>query len=131
MLSDHLWWLASHFAAVAVVGKVAELAVQFYVTNDNPNVSGLVLAGSADFKTELSQSDMFDQRLQAVVLGVVDVSYGEGGSKRLMRERYWHLESWAACAADLDSCLVLNAAVCFGVNSLHVLFGCAEMYCRT
>ena len=38
---------------------------------------GLVLAGSADFKTELSQSDMFDQRLQAVVLAVVDVSYGE------------------------------------------------------
>ncbi|GFH23562.1 eRF1_1 domain-containing protein [Haematococcus lacustris] len=34
------------------------------------------MAGSADFKTELSQSDMFDPRLQAVVLGVVDVSYG-------------------------------------------------------
>jgi len=40
-------------------------------------VAGLVLSGSADFKTELSQSDMFDPRLQAVVLGVVDVSYGE------------------------------------------------------
>jgi peptide subunit release factor 1 (eRF1) len=50
-----------------------------YVTNDRPNVAGLVLSGSADFKTELSQSDMFDPRLQAVVLGVVDVSYGEGG----------------------------------------------------
>ncbi|GIL75457.1 hypothetical protein Vretimale_8086 [Volvox reticuliferus] len=58
------------------VRKVAELAVQFFITNDRPNVAGLVLAGSADFKTELSQSDMFDPRLQAVVLGVVDVSYG-------------------------------------------------------
>ncbi|KAG2443469.1 hypothetical protein HXX76_001824 [Chlamydomonas incerta] len=58
------------------VRKVAELAVQFFITNDRPNVSGLVLAGSADFKTELSQSDIFDPRLQAVVLGVVDVSYG-------------------------------------------------------
>lgn len=58
------------------VRKVAELAVQFFLTNDRPNVSGLILAGSADFKTELSQSDMFDQRLQAIVLGVVDVSYG-------------------------------------------------------
>jgi hypothetical protein len=48
-----------------------------YITNDKPNVAGLVLSGSADFKTELSQSDMFDPRLQAVVLGVVDVSYGE------------------------------------------------------
>mmetsp|Transcript_9829 Transcript_9829/g.18359 ORF Transcript_9829/g.18359 Transcript_9829/m.18359 type:complete len:438 (-) Transcript_9829:577-1890(-) len=58
------------------VRKVAEMAVNFFITNDRPNVAGLVLAGSADFKTELSQSDMFDQRLQAVVLGVVDVSYG-------------------------------------------------------
>ena len=32
-----------------------------------------VLAGSADFKTELGTSDMFDQRLQAVVLATVDV----------------------------------------------------------
>jgi len=43
------------------VRKVAETAVQMFITNDKPNVSGLVMAGSADFKTELSQSDMFDQ----------------------------------------------------------------------
>ncbi|KAL6760245.1 eukaryotic release factor 1 [Haematococcus lacustris] len=58
------------------VRKVAEMATQFFITNDRPNVAGLIMAGSADFKTELSQSDMFDPRLQAVVLGVVDVSYG-------------------------------------------------------
>ncbi|KAI6097919.1 peptide chain release factor eRF aRF subunit 1 [Pisolithus croceorrhizus] len=58
------------------VRKVAELAVQHFITNDKVNVSGLVLAGSADFKTELSQSDMFDQRLAAKVIKVVDVSYG-------------------------------------------------------
>ena len=52
------------------------MAVQFFITNDRPNVSGIVLAGSADFKTDLGQSDMFDPRLQAVVLGSVDVSYG-------------------------------------------------------
>ena len=51
--------------------------LQFFITADRPNVAGLVLAGSADFKTELSQSDLFDPRLQAVVLAVVDVSYGE------------------------------------------------------
>jgi len=56
--------------------KVAELAVQHFITNDKPNVSGLVLAGSADFKTELGTSDMFDPRLQAIVLNTVDVSYG-------------------------------------------------------
>ncbi|KIJ17156.1 hypothetical protein PAXINDRAFT_167935 [Paxillus involutus ATCC 200175] len=58
------------------VRKVAELAVQHFITNDKVNVSGLVLAGSADFKTELSQSDMFDPRLAAKVIKVVDVSYG-------------------------------------------------------
>jgi len=56
--------------------KVAELAVQFFITNDRPNVSGLIVAGSADFKSELSSSDMFDQRLRAIVLKIVDVSYG-------------------------------------------------------
>ncbi|KIY48305.1 peptide chain release factor eRF/aRF subunit 1 [Fistulina hepatica ATCC 64428] len=58
------------------VRKVAELAVQHFITNDKVNVTGLVLAGSADFKTELSLSDMFDGRLQAKVIKVVDVSYG-------------------------------------------------------
>jgi len=43
------------------VRKVAETAVTLFITNDRPNVTGLILAGSADFKTELSQSDMFDQ----------------------------------------------------------------------
>lgn len=42
------------------VRKVAEVATQLFITNDKPNIAGLILAGSADFKTELSQSDMFD-----------------------------------------------------------------------
>ena len=58
------------------VRKVAELAVQHFITNDKVNVAGIVLAGSADFKTELGQSDLFDGRLVAKVLKVVDVSYG-------------------------------------------------------
>jgi len=58
------------------VRKVAETAVTLFLTNDKANVSGLILAGSADFKTELSQSDMFDQRLQAKIIKLVDVSYG-------------------------------------------------------
>jgi len=55
---------------------VAEVATTLFIANDRPNVSGLILAGSADFKTELSQSDMFDPRLQAKILKLVDVSYG-------------------------------------------------------
>ncbi|OQR78102.1 eukaryotic peptide chain release factor subunit 1-like [Tropilaelaps mercedesae] len=61
---------------IHAIFKVAEVATQLFVTNDRPNVAGLILAGSADFKTELSQSDMFDPRLQTKVLKLVDVSYG-------------------------------------------------------
>lgn len=58
------------------VRKVAELAVQHFISDNKCNVAGLVLAGSADFKTELGQSDMFDPRLQAKIIRTVDVSYG-------------------------------------------------------
>ncbi|KAK5166218.1 translation termination factor eRF1 [Saxophila tyrrhenica] len=58
------------------VRKVAELAVQNFITNDKVNVAGLILAGSADFKNDLNQSDMFDQRLVNKVIKIVDVSYG-------------------------------------------------------
>ncbi|PIN24236.1 Peptide chain release factor 1 (eRF1) [Handroanthus impetiginosus] len=48
------------------VRKTAELATQFFINpnTSQPNVAGLILA------------DMFDPRLQAKILNVVDVSYG-------------------------------------------------------
>jgi len=58
------------------IRKVAELATQFFITNDKPNVSGIVLAGSAEFKSKLHGSDLFDARLQTIVVKVLDVSYG-------------------------------------------------------
>lgn len=56
--------------------KVAELSTQHFITNDRPNITGLVIAGSADFKTDLTRSDLFDPRLAAVLIQVVDVQYG-------------------------------------------------------
>lgn len=56
--------------------RVAELSTQIYITNDKPNISGLVLAGSAEFKEQLNQSDLFDQRLKPIVIAILDVSYG-------------------------------------------------------
>lgn len=58
------------------VRKVAELAVQNFISADKVNVAGIILAGSADFKNDLNQSDLFDSRLQSKVIKVVDVSYG-------------------------------------------------------
>jgi len=56
--------------------KVAELCTFHFITDDKPNVIGLVLAGSASFKNELSQSDLFDKRLVPIIAKIVDVSYG-------------------------------------------------------
>lgn len=56
--------------------KVADAAVQMFITNDKCNVTGIIMAGSADFKTVLSNSDLFDGRLAAKILKIVDVSYG-------------------------------------------------------
>lgn len=56
--------------------KVTELATHHFISNDLCNVRGIILAGSADFKTELSKSDLFDPRLQTKVIQIVDISYG-------------------------------------------------------
>jgi peptide chain release factor subunit 1 len=58
------------------VRKVAETSTQMFITGDKINVQGLILAGSADFKTNLNQSDLFDNRLACKVLTTVDISYG-------------------------------------------------------
>lgn len=58
------------------VRKVAELATQFFITDDRPNVKGLVLAGSAEFKQQLTSTELLDARLAAVIIKMVDVSYG-------------------------------------------------------
>jgi len=40
------------------------------------NVTGLILAGLADFKNELATTDMLDQRVAVKIIKIVDVSYG-------------------------------------------------------
>jgi len=58
------------------VRKCAEMATQQFITGDRANVEALVLAGSASFKHDLNNSDIFDQRLKAIVIKIVDTSYG-------------------------------------------------------
>lgn len=58
------------------VRKVGELATTYFISNDLPNVKGIILAGSADFKSELDKSAHLDPRLKNVVLQTVDISYG-------------------------------------------------------
>jgi peptide chain release factor subunit 1 len=56
--------------------KVAETMTATFISNDRPNVKGLILAGSADFKTDLNKSDLFDGRLSPLVIKIVDIAYG-------------------------------------------------------
>ena len=56
--------------------KVAEELTKSFITNNIPNVKGLILAGSAEFKNDLQKSDLFDPRLAPIVLKIVDISYG-------------------------------------------------------
>ncbi|XP_010500441.1 PREDICTED: eukaryotic peptide chain release factor subunit 1-1-like [Camelina sativa] len=58
--------------------KTAELATRLYIcpSTSQPNVSGMIISGLGDLKTELSHSDMLDPRLTAKILNVVGVSHG-------------------------------------------------------
>lgn len=58
------------------VRKCAETAKSIFIVSDLVNVTGLILAGSAHFKNELAQSDLFDPRLKVKILEITDVSYG-------------------------------------------------------
>lgn len=60
------------------VKKCAELAIQYFLdkTKGQCTVSGIVLAGSAAFKTDLLNSNCFDPKLRNSVVRTVDVGYG-------------------------------------------------------
>lgn len=105
------------------VRKVAELAVQNYITQDKVNVAGLILAGSADFKNDLNQSDMFDNRLQSKVIKVVDVSYGgENGFNQAIElaaetlSNVKFIQEKKLIGKYFDSISLDDGKVCYGVD---------------
>ena len=80
------------------VTKVGETATQIFITNDKCNVTGIVLAGSADFKNDLAGSDIFDQRLVAKIMKTVDVSYGgENGFNQAIEPRRRRSRTSSSC----------------------------------
>jgi peptide chain release factor subunit 1 len=58
------------------IRKVAELAATCFLKDNATTVQGLILAGSADLKTDLQSSDLFDKRLLEKVLKVADIENG-------------------------------------------------------
>ncbi|CAD5116441.1 DgyrCDS5328 [Dimorphilus gyrociliatus] len=118
------------------VRKVAEVAISLFISNDKVNVAGLVLAGSADFKTELSQSDMFDPRLATKIIKIVDVSYGgengfnqaiELASEALGNVKF--IQEKKLIASYFNEISQDTGKYCFGVNdTLRALeMGAVEM----
>jgi len=60
------------------VRKVGEIATQMWISGDKPNITGLFVAGSAEFKQTLTtDTDLFDMRLANILIPpLLDVSYG-------------------------------------------------------
>lgn len=56
--------------------KIAELSVKHFITDDKINVSALIVAGSAEFKQQLTTKDFLDPRLQNKIISVLDIAYG-------------------------------------------------------
>merc|ERR1719439_73010 len=51
------------------VRKVGEIATQMFIDVDKPNIAGLFVAGSAEFKQTLTtDTDLFDPRLAAILI---------------------------------------------------------------
>ena len=105
------------------VRKVAETATTLFITADKVNVTGLILAGSADFKTELSLSDLFDPRLAAKIVKVVDVSYGgangfnqaiELAAEILANVKF--IQEKRLIQKYFDEILIESGKYCFGVE---------------
>src|SRR3989338_561023 len=58
------------------IKRVSEMATDIFINNNKPIINGLVVAGFAHFKTELTQPDFLDQRLYNILLKIVDIQYG-------------------------------------------------------
>lgn len=60
------------------IRKVGELATQFFIASDRPNIKALIVAGSAELKSDLTtNTDLFDPRLATILIPpLLDVSYG-------------------------------------------------------
>lgn len=66
------------------VRKVAESANRIYLPLIK-TLKGLVFAGSAEFKQVLFESEILDPRIKALVISIIDVSYGgENGFQQAM-----------------------------------------------
>jgi len=106
------------------VRKVGELCTSMFITNDSPNVTGLVVAGSAEFKQALTTSDLFDPRLEKVLIRpLLDVSYGgENGFNQAIElsaetlKNVKFIQEKRLISSFLDEVAQDSGKYCFGIK---------------
>eukprot|EP00928_Gymnodinium_smaydae_P003222 TRINITY_DN1114_c0_g1_i1.p1 TRINITY_DN1114_c0_g1~~TRINITY_DN1114_c0_g1_i1.p1 ORF type:complete len:459 (+),score=135.45 TRINITY_DN1114_c0_g1_i1:74-1378(+) len=107
------------------VRKVGEIATQMFIDGDRPNIKGLFVGGSAEFKQTLTtDSDLFDPRLAAILIPpLVDVSYGgepgfnqaiELASETLKNVKF--IQEKKLIAKFLDEVAQDTGKFCFGIK---------------
>merc|ERR1712187_501981 len=106
------------------VRKGAEIATQMFITDDKPNITGLIVAGSAEFKQQLTTSDLFDPRLAAgLIRPLLDVSYGgENGFNQAIElasgtlKNVKFIQEKRLITTFLDEVAQDTNKYCFGIN---------------
>ncbi len=58
----------------AYLKRCSELTTHHFITNNIPNITGIIFAGHASFKTDLGK--IIDPRLKSIVKGLLDIAYG-------------------------------------------------------
>lgn len=59
----------------AHIKKACENANRLFLESEKPNISGIIIAGSANMKGLLVKSDVLDKRLKKIIIKTIDVSY--------------------------------------------------------
>lgn len=58
------------------LSRVGESARRCFLNDGVAHVSGIIIAGSAELKSEFSKSEFLGPNLQAIVITVIDIAYG-------------------------------------------------------
>jgi len=112
------------------VRKVSEIATQCFITDNRPNVRGLILAGAAEFKNTLAASDLWDPRLDAILVRpTLDVAYGgENGLNQAIElssdtlRNLKFIQEKKLITKFLDEVAQDTGKYCFGVrDTMHAL----------
>jgi len=117
----------------AYVTKVAEFVNLDFLTNDVPNVKGIIIAGSADFKFQLQE--FLDARILKIILGCLDVSYGgENGlaqaislsAQIIKNTRYVHEKN--LIQKYMSEISMNTGKICYGIKDVMYALkeGCIE-----